>query len=77
MIRNPFQWLNTVVTEPHYFFHFLVFFSYLPKGVHIFEYDLFVTHPGRFSGGVASIQCMYAPEFISHSEGIMVNVSDQ
>ncbi|XP_021739140.1 thioredoxin-related transmembrane protein 2 homolog [Chenopodium quinoa] len=30
MIRNPFQWLNTVVTEPHYFFHFLVFFSYLP-----------------------------------------------
>jgi hypothetical protein len=53
------------------------FFSYLPKGVHIFEYDLFVTHTGRFSGGVASIQCMYAPEFISHSEGIMVNVSDQ
>ncbi|KNA10704.1 hypothetical protein SOVF_141010 [Spinacia oleracea] len=30
MIRNRLQWLNTVVTEPHYFFHFLIFFSYLP-----------------------------------------------
>ena len=50
------------------------FFSYLPKGTHVFEYDLFVTHTGNFSNGVATIQCMYAPEFSSHSEGIKVNV---
>jgi uncharacterized protein YfaS (alpha-2-macroglobulin family) len=50
------------------------FFSYLPKGTHVFEYDLFVTHTGTFSNGVATIQCMYAPEFSSHSEGIKVNV---
>lgn len=30
MIRNPLTWLNTLVTEPHYLFHFLLFFSYLP-----------------------------------------------
>lgn len=30
MIRNRLEWLNTVVTQPHYFLHFLIFFSYLP-----------------------------------------------
>ncbi|KAL8170980.1 hypothetical protein V2J09_022784 [Rumex salicifolius] len=29
MIRNPLTWLNTMVTEPHYLFHYLLFFSYL------------------------------------------------
>ena len=38
---------------------------------------LFVTHTGTFNNGVATIQCMYAPEFSSHSEGIKVNVTDK
>ena len=50
------------------------FFDYLRKGVYVFEYALFVTHTGNFSNGVTSIQCMYAPEFSSHSEGIRINV---
>lgn len=50
------------------------FFGYLPKGTWVFEYALFVTHTGTFSNGITSIQCMYAPEFTSHSEGIKVNV---
>ncbi len=50
------------------------FFNWLPKGTYVFEYALFVTHTGTFSNGVTSIQCMYAPEFTSHSEGIKVNV---
>lgn len=50
------------------------YFDFLPKGTHVFEYDLFVTNSGTFSNGVATIQCMYAPEFSSHSEGIKVNV---
>jgi uncharacterized protein YfaS (alpha-2-macroglobulin family) len=53
------------------------FFSYLPKGVHIFEYDLFATHAGTFSNGISTIQCMYAPEFSSHTEGMKVNVANQ
>jgi hypothetical protein len=50
------------------------FFSYLRKGTYVFEYPLFVTHAGNFSNGITSIQCMYAPEFTSHSEGVRINV---
>jgi uncharacterized protein YfaS (alpha-2-macroglobulin family) len=52
------------------------FFSWLPKGNYVFEYPLMVTHNGNFSNGITSIQCMYAPEFGSHSEGIRVNVGE-
>lgn len=51
------------------------FFEYLPKGTHVFEYDLMVAQLGDFSNGITSIQCMYAPEFTSHSEGVRVKVS--
>ncbi|HTL08652.1 MAG TPA: alpha-2-macroglobulin family protein, partial [Chitinophagaceae bacterium] len=49
------------------------FFNWLPKGKYVFEYPLFVSHAGNFSNGITSIQCMYAPEFASHSEGVRVN----
>lgn len=51
------------------------FFSYLKKGTYVFEYPLVVTHAGDFSNGITTIQCMYAPEFTSHSEGIRVVVT--
>ncbi len=50
------------------------FISYLPKGTYVFEYPIRVTHKGDFSNGITTIQCMYAPEFASHSEGIRVKV---
>lgn len=50
------------------------FFGQLYKGTYVFEYPLMVTHSGNFSNGVTTIQCMYAPEFTSHSEGIRINV---
>ena len=50
------------------------FFSYLPKGTYVFEYTLRVAHRGEFSNGITSIQCMYAPEFTSHAEGLHVSV---
>lgn len=53
------------------------FFDYLPKGTYVFEYPLRVTHAGDFSNGVTSIQCMYAPEFTSHSQGIRVRVEER
>ncbi len=46
------------------------FFDNLPKGTYVFEYALRVNNAGDFSNGVTTIQCMYAPEFTSHSEGI-------
>ena len=48
--------------------------DYLPKGTYVFEYPLRVTHKGDFSNGITTIQCMYAPEFTSHSEGVRVIV---
>jgi len=50
------------------------FFSYLPKGTHVFEYPLFVSQEGNFSNGLCTVQCMYAPEFSAHSEGSRVKV---
>ena len=50
------------------------FIDYLPKGTFVFEYPLVVGHRGNMSNGVTTIQCMYAPEFTSHSLGIRVNV---
>lgn len=50
------------------------FFSWLPKGTYVFEYPLRVALKGNFSNGITTIQCMYAPEFTSHSEGIRVKV---
>jgi uncharacterized protein YfaS (alpha-2-macroglobulin family) len=50
------------------------FFSYLPKGKYVFEYPMFTTSAGDFSNGIATIQCMYAPEFSAHSEGVRVKV---
>ncbi|HZE83305.1 MAG TPA: alpha-2-macroglobulin family protein, partial [Puia sp.] len=50
------------------------FFSSLPRGSYVFEYPVFVAQNGNFSNGVTSIECMYAPEFSFHSEGIRMNV---
>ncbi|MCC7301738.1 MAG: hypothetical protein IT233_03755 [Bacteroidia bacterium] len=50
------------------------FFHRLSKGTYVFEYPLVVSHSGDFSNGITTIQCMYAPEFTSHSEGIRVQV---
>lgn len=52
------------------------FFSYLPKGTYVFEYTLFVTHQGKFSNGISTAQCMYAPEFSAHSAGLNVKVTE-
>ena len=51
------------------------FFEWIPKGIYVFEYSLRVSHSGDFSNGITSIQCMYAPEFSSHSEGIRIKVN--
>jgi uncharacterized protein YfaS (alpha-2-macroglobulin family) len=50
------------------------FISTMHKGTYVFEYPVFITHTGTFSVGIATIQCMYAPEFNSHSEGIRIKV---
>lgn len=50
------------------------FIDYLPKGTYVFEYSTRVVHRGEYQSGMAQIQCMYAPEFNSHSESLKIEV---
>jgi hypothetical protein len=50
------------------------FIDYLPRGTFVLEYPLVVSHRGDMSNGITTMQCMYAPEFTSHSKGIRVRV---
>jgi len=59
---------STRDTASHFFIH------YLPKGVYVFEYSVRVQLKGKYQTGIASIQCMYAPEFNSHSESFDLEV---
>ncbi|MBR3287854.1 MAG: hypothetical protein IKI72_08575 [Bacteroidales bacterium] len=52
--------------------HFFV--SEMKRGTYVFEYDLRATHQGRFSTGLATLQCYYAPEFNAHSDGLLIEI---
>lgn len=52
--------------------HFYI--DYLPKGTYVFEYATRVQLKGRYQSGIAEIQCMYAPEFNSHSANSVIEV---
>ncbi len=53
-------------TGTHFFIHDL------PKGTYVFEYPVRVQHRGRYPSGPAEVQCLYAPEFNSHSASIPI-----
>lgn len=50
------------------------FFDRLPKGTHVFEYSTRVQLKGRYQCGIAKVECMYAPEFNSHSASTLLEV---
>lgn len=50
------------------------FFTRLPQGTYVLEYSVYVSRTGRYAGGISTIQCLYAPEFVSHTEGYEVIV---
>ena len=45
------------------------FIDFLPKGTFIIDYPVKVNAEGAFLLGTTAIQCMYAPEFGSHTKG--------
>lgn len=51
------------------------FFSTLPEGTFVVEYPVYVTRSGEYAGGISTIQCLYAPEFVSHTEGMNLTVN--
>ena len=50
------------------------FIDYLRKGTYVFEYPVRVVLNGKYQSGMAAIQCMYAPEFNSHSGSVEMHV---
>lgn len=51
------------------------FFGSLPEGTFVIEYPVYVTRSGEYAGGISTIQCLYAPEFVSHTEGGVISVN--
>ena len=49
-----------------------IFIPWLNKGTYVIGYDVYVTNPGSFDVGIATIQCQYAPQFTAHSAGCNV-----
>jgi hypothetical protein len=52
------------------------YFDFLPRGTWLFEYAVYVNRKGSYSNGISTIQCIYAPEFSSHTEGMRINVKE-
>ncbi|WP_029489668.1 MG2 domain-containing protein [Aquimarina agarivorans] len=52
------------------------FIDRLPKGNFVLEYDVIANQTGNFSNGITTLQCMYAPEFSSHSAGQRVIITE-
>jgi uncharacterized protein YfaS (alpha-2-macroglobulin family) len=50
------------------------FLSAVPRGTHVFEYQLRAAQAGDFSGGLSQVQCLYAPEFGAHSSGLRLRL---
>ena len=50
------------------------YFDVLPKGTYVFEYGVYVNRTGSYSNGISTLQCIYSPEFTSHTAGMRINV---
>ena len=50
------------------------FIDYLRRGTYVFESSVRVQHAGKYETGIAELQCMYAPEFNSHSGSVAIEV---
>lgn len=69
------HWMNSVIYyQTHKDASTNFYFDTLPRGTYVFEYPVFVNRSGAYSGGITTIQCMYAPEFTSHTAGMRINV---
>lgn len=50
------------------------FISHLPKGTYVFEYPVWVNLSGEYQDGIATVQCLYAPQFVAHSRAGKIKV---
>ena len=50
------------------------FIEFMQRGTYVFEYPLVAVHKGVLTNGIATIECMYAPEFRANSTSQKVKV---
>jgi hypothetical protein len=50
------------------------YFDQLPKGTYLFTYSMHVQQKGYFQNGIATLQCLYAPVFNSHTSSLRFRV---
>ncbi len=50
------------------------FVQWLPKGHHVFTYEVYVSQSGTFHAGASTIQCQYAPQLTAHSNGSVIKI---
>ena len=50
------------------------FFDRFQKGTVTIDLEMYVTSPGSYANGIATVQCAYAPTFSGHSKGNRINV---
>ena len=49
-----------------------IFITRLTKGTYVMTYDVFVNNVGTYNSGIATVQCQYAPQIVSHSNGTVI-----
>lgn len=52
------------------------YFDRMPKGTYVLEYSVYVNRSGEYANGITTIQCMYAPQYVSHTQGITVTIKE-
>lgn len=51
----------------------IFYVTWLPKGRHTLEYTAVAEQAGRYFGGYATVQCLYAPEFRAWSASVRIH----
>ncbi len=80
---EPLQTISGVTSSDRLIYYQMVkdastnfYFDHLSKGTYVLEYPVYVNRSGEYANGITTIQSMYAPEFVSHTQGIKVIVKD-
>ena len=50
------------------------FIEFMQRGTYVFEYQLFAVHKGVLTNGIATVECMYSPEFRANSTSQKVRI---
>ncbi len=51
------------------------FFDRLPKGTYVLEETAFIDREGRYTTGLTTIRCLYAPEYGGHTPAFEININ--